>query len=533
MRVLLFIGIFFFCCFQINAQNSDETEGVTTYISSQNVYVKFKTTNGMHIGDTLFISQNNQLTPCLIIKNLSSTSVVCNSISVNQIQLNEKITSRKKTEIKMLSPQIINNTDTIKHQDSSVILEKDLKSSIKNKQVISGQFGISGYSYFSNTPAKNAAVVNYALALNITNISESKFSLESNVLFRQEKGKWSDIQNNVFNGLKIYSLSLKYQIDNFTKLSIGRSFNPNISSIGAIDGLQIESYVHSFCIGGFVGSRPNYLDYSFNLKLMQYGAFLSYISQKPKLNMQNTIGFVEQTNNLKTDRRFLYFQHNNNIIKDLSIFYTLEADFYDLHNNQKQNKLNITNTYLLLRYRPSKKLTLSGTYDSRKNIIYFESDKNFLSTYIDNETRQGVSFQVNYNIWHDIYAGARAGYRTTNYDNRPSKNIYFFISHANLFHTDISTLLSFTKLETNYLNGDIYNVSFSRSFFKGKMNAGFAYSFVNYNIVNAELPLKQHIANINLTTEIIKKLYFTFNAETNYEAENHYYRIFLQLRKRF
>jgi regulatory protein YycI of two-component signal transduction system YycFG len=188
---------------------------------------------------------------------------------------------------------------------------------------------------------------------------------------------------------------------------------------------------------------------------------------------------------------------------------------------------------LLLRFRPNKKITLSGTYDSRRNIIYFESDKNFLSTYIDNETRQGISFQANYNITQDIYTGARAGYRTSNNDTKPTKNVYIYISHSSLFHSSISTLLSLTKLETNYLNGDIYNVDLSRSFLKGKMNAGLGYRFVNYSIINRELPLKQHITNINLTTEIIKKLYFTFNVESNYEDTNHFYRLFFQLRKRF
>ena len=44
--------------------------GQVTFMSSENVYVKFKSTNGIFSGDTLYITTNGNLTPVLRINNL-------------------------------------------------------------------------------------------------------------------------------------------------------------------------------------------------------------------------------------------------------------------------------------------------------------------------------------------------------------------------------------------------------------------------------------------------------------------------------
>ncbi|MFZ4400017.1 MAG: hypothetical protein ACOYO1_08295, partial [Bacteroidales bacterium] len=83
------------------------------------------------------------------------------------------------------------------------------------------------------------------------------------------------------------------------------------------------------------------------------------------------------------------------------------------------------------------------------------------------------------------------------------------------------------------LNGNIYNIRFNRGFNSGKINLGLGYSFVNYKIRYSELPLRQHIADANLSTAIFNKTFLSINFETDYEKPNQFYRLYLQLRKRF
>lgn len=532
MRFFFVIFFIFHINISIKAQaTQEEAEGIVSYLSSQNTYIKFITTKGIMIGDTLYAKFNNVLVPSLIVKNLSSLSVVCSSITTSKFNVNDKIIAKLKSEVKKYENNKTIQKDTNEIQEKSISSEKEkLKP---HKQKLYGHLSISNRVNLSNTPAHKSYVNNYSVSLNVKNIANSRFSFESNILFRQENGEWDNVKNNIFNGLKIYNLSLRFDLKKNSYISLGRNINTNISNIGVIDGLQIEKSLKKFFLGGFVGTRPYYIDYSYNYRLFEYGIYFGHNLQTPKRSMQNSIAILEQTNNFNTDRRLLYFQHSNSLLKNLNMFFTLELDFYKIINEQKQNTISLTNTYLSIRYRLFKKLTISGTYDSRKNIIYYETEKSYLSTLLESETRQGFSLQINYNIYKNIFAGARGGYRFQKSDTKPTRNAYFFVAHNNIFKSQILTTLSATFLGTSYINGNIYNLRLSRGFISGRMNVSMGYSFVDYKILNTELPFIQHIADLNISTEIVKKLYFSINFETDIETKNKFYRLYFQLKKRF
>ena len=104
--------------------------------------------------------------------------------------------------------------------------------------------------------------------------------------------------------------------------------NPSLSSVGAIDGIQFEKDLGSFTLGAFGGSRPDYRTYGFDFSLWQYGAYLGHNYRKGMQQMQSTLGFIDQSNGGHTDRRFLYLQHMNTLVKDLVFFGTMEMDLY-------------------------------------------------------------------------------------------------------------------------------------------------------------------------------------------------------------
>ena len=110
---------------------------------------------------------------------------------------------------------------------------------------------------------------------------------------------------------------MKYELGKNTVISVGRKINPNISSIGALDGLQTESNYKHFFWGAVAGFRPDYTDYGFNAHLLEYGAYFGHTAQNKNGRMQTSLALFEQTNSGKTDRRFAYFQHDNSLIKNV------------------------------------------------------------------------------------------------------------------------------------------------------------------------------------------------------------------------
>ena len=176
--------------------------------------------------------------------------------------------------------------------------------------------------------------------------------------------------------------------------------------MGAIDGLQYELRLKSFTIGLVGGFRPDYLNYSFNADLVQFGGYLGHDYSNKNGSMQTTLAFIDQLNNGNTDRRFAYLQHTNALVKNLFFFGSVEVDLYkqimtppsdtiqtDTTYTQ-DNSPSLTNLYLSLRYRPIRQLSLSVSYSSRQNVIYYETYKDIVERLLEETALQGFTFQV-------------------------------------------------------------------------------------------------------------------------------------------
>jgi hypothetical protein len=532
-------GFIIFCVivfgFELKAQTvAENVPGQVSFISPQNVYVKFKSTDGILAGDTLFTPSGGNLIPVFKVNNLSSTSCACTSLSDASHAVGDLVIARvkkipAKPEEKPVEkvavqppPKIVPEVPVKKPADAN-----------EPKQKIRGSISAYSYSDFSNTTAKNSQRFRYTLSLDAKNIGNSKFSVESYISFRHKMGEWGDVKANVFNALKIYSLSVKYDLNKTTQVSLGRKINPRISSIGAMDGLQFEKTLNKFAMGAVVGSRPDYTNYGFDLKLFQYGAYVAYNTKSADNFSESSLAFMQQTNNSKTDRRFLYLQHSNSIIKNIYFFSTFEIDLYKLKNNKPQNTFNPTGLYLSLRYKMSNSLTFSGSYDARKNIMYYESYKTSIDSILEKEIRQGFRIQGNYRITRDIMFGLQGGYRFLKSDPHPSKNLYSYLTYSQIPGIKMSATISATYLESNYLNGKILGVSLTKDLFEGKVQTGLGYRYIDYLMPENQLTIKQNIAEFNFSWQVYKNISMSVNYEGTFEQKNRYNRVYFQVRKRF
>jgi hypothetical protein len=536
MRQLRFIFLLLTVFGELTGQSlTENVPGKVSFISSQNIYVKFKSTAGISTGDTLFVSAGNTLIPVMTVKNLSSVSCVCTAISEANLQVDKIIIAKAK----IITPQAEKTAVAVKPQENQVkkVLSDSLKKDeVKNelKQRIKGSLSASSYSDFSNTSASNSNRFRYTLSLDARNIADSKFSVDSYISFKHKAGDWGEVKSNLFSALKIYNLSVRYDVNKTTQISLGRKINSRISNIGAMDGLQFEKSINNFSMGAIAGTRPDYTDYGFDSKLLQYGAYVGYSSKKTGITNESSLAFMQQTNNSKTDRRFIYLQHSNSIVKNLYFFSTFEVDLYKLTSDSlPQNTFNPTGMYLSLRYKITKNISLSGSYDARKNIMYYETYKTYIDRILETELRQGFRFQVNYRITKDIMVGVQSGYRFLKSDPHPSKNAYGYLTYSRIPGVNISATLSATLLESNYMNGKILGLSISRELFKGKLSTDIGYRYVDYRLPENLLNIRQSIAEMNLSWQIFKNLSLSMNYEGTFEKLDKYNRIYLQVRKRF
>ena len=241
----------------------------------------------------------------------------------------------------------------------------------------------------------------------------------------------------------------------------------------------------------------------------------------------------EQRNSGKTDKRFVYFQHTNSFLKNINVFSSFEIDLYKIQNNEPQNTLRLTGLYFSANYRISQKLSLFGSYDNRKNVIYYETFRNYTDEVLQQASRQGLRFRINYKPVKYLNLGFNAGTRFRKEDPRPT-NTY----RGNATYTRIPLILASFGLSANlmqsaYLDGQVYGARLSKYFLNGKLYSMLNYRNVSFDYHNTSSSLKQNIGEIDLSYQFNKKLYLSVNFETTLQNKILHNRLYFNLRKRF
>ena len=553
--------VFFFVAtasFVRGQDNMALEKGKVSYISAQNVYVKFESTEHIDIGDTLFLNRKGQMIPVLIVNNKSSISCVCTPITSDRINISDEIIFETNTigkgqsEGSMAQPQDdlsslsgqaqysaadtftgLNESDQSLEYDglTSRQIEKKLQKQ-EYRQNITGRISATTYNTIADSRSNNR--FRFTFFMRGDHLGNTRLSFESYITFRHTLDEWEEVKNNISSALKIYSLSLKYDFSQSTSLVLGRYINPKISSIGAVDGLQFKKGFGNFMIGAFVGSRPDHQDYSLNVHLFQYGAYIGHESNSDNRFLQSTIAFIEQRNNSKIDRRFIYFQHSNSLTRNLNFFGSAELSLYQNINDEPKNVLDLTNLYVSLRYRVSRRLSLSLSYDNRKNIQYYETYKNFIDKLIEEETRQGVRLHASYKLFKNVIWGINTGWRFQKSEKNLSQNLNSYLTFSRIPGVNIRTTLTANFLRTNYLDSKIFGISVSKEIIPRKLNGDINYRWVDYKYLNYELGTRQNIMGVNLSLNIIKRLSLYVNYEFTFDdQEIVYHQIFTKIIQRF
>ncbi|MCP4460302.1 MAG: hypothetical protein GY816_20100 [Cytophagales bacterium] len=198
-------------------------EGQVTFVTSSSVYARFESTKYIKVGDTLRLLVDDVLTPCLVVKQKSSVSTVNTPLG----GVLEKGTSVFTGIISPTKEEGIS-------EESNIIRSRPVES------MTDFDGSLSAATYL--TGGDDMIVRNmYRADIKTKNINGSKLSAEAYVTLRQassgEGGESSIDQSHYFN---LYRASLRYDMTPETTLTLGRTINSKITSIGPMDGLQAE-----------------------------------------------------------------------------------------------------------------------------------------------------------------------------------------------------------------------------------------------------------------------------------------------------
>ena len=525
--------------------NSVQIKGEVTFLTSQNIYVKFENTDRINIGDTLRIAGNDS--PCLLVNSKSSRSLVCSVVDECEVLKGDEIIYNLPTEAINSKENdyglvVYDETDTYAEYSDTGIdtsqINDQKKAETQLKEEIRGRISVSSYNIFSSI-RDNRYRFSSRFSFNVNNIRNSKFSFSSYFAYRQNfiPNEGNSTRETIF--FNAYDLALRYDITPTLVMVLGRKINRKMSSIGPIDGLQIEKQFGKNYIGAIVGSRPDFVDYNFNPDLFQYGMFYGRMSNSRNFSSLTTIGAIEQRNSGAIDRRFLYFQHSSTIVKKLNLFASFEIDLYSKIDSVESNDFRLTNLYASAKYRFSRKFDVMVSYDNRKRIIYYETFQTQLERLLDNDiARQGVRAGIHFKPINYLNIGINFSKRFQSDKENKSDNINGYISYSNIPGVNGRISVSYNHNTSNYLNSNALSLIYSMMLIKNKLGADFYYRYVKYDYFNSESSLSnptpaQNYFGTNLSYYFKKRFTFSVNAEFSEINNENNYRLYIKLAKRF
>ena len=537
MKFIIYI-VRLFCLFSsaIISQNKvEEREGIVTFVSSQYIYVKFENMKGINSGDTLYIKSGKNLKPVLRVEFTSSKSSAGTLLNGEEIKVNDKLFVVVNTEINNDVKEEEPTNFEINQPSGEVIPNKTFKKqSLSKKTGLSGRFSVQSHSNFSNNIGSiDYQRWRYTLSLNADRIAKSDLSFSSYINFNYRADDWNNVSSDVWRSLKIYDLAFKYEFNETSQIVLGRNRNRNISNVGSIDGVQFEKRFGEYYAGAVVGFRPDFSDLNFNSDLFEFGGYFGRSDTLGDGIMENNLAFMQQTNKFKTDRRFIYLQHSNNILENTYFFTSSEIDLYKKIMNVESNELILTSIFFSASYSPVRFFSATVSYDARKNVVYYETYKNFIDSLFENETRQGLNLRTNFRIVNNLFLGLNGGYRFRNGDIKPTRNLGGYLSYSVIPIIESSIALNYNKLLTNFVESSVAGVRISKNLFDNIADLSLSYRRSEYELTTSTFKSIQNIFSIDISTRFSKTLSLSISYEGVFEKERASGRIFAGLTTRF
>lgn len=519
MKFILFISLFLSSGLAWGQVISTTKAGNVSFITSSNVYVKFSGTESILVGDTLLMGAS----PCLVVSNKSSSSVVC--VRIGDCAIN------KGDSVVFQSFEYVNNPKLENANLDTIIKKESIVKRFTEK--VDGRISVSSNSNISSI-RDNSHRIMYRGSFRATNIGGSKFSFETNFNYNQYFNQSDSGITRKRDFLNVYNLALRYDVDSSLSITVGRKINRKMTSIGSTDGLHVEKTFGNVYSGIIVGFRPDVFDFSFNPNRFQYGGYVGFLTRNKTYYSQTTLGFVEHYHTGRLDRRYGYLQHSGRLGRKLTLYSSAELDLYSTSDTLLTSYPRLTNLYVSANYKVNQKIRVNVSYGARKRIIFHESYPSLIQEIIEqDETRHGAKIGTHIRPTKNIGVGASYSTRFQKNSENKSNNINAYFSYSKLPIIGGRLRINYNFNSSNYFGTNVISIRHSRHFLKQKLVADFYYRYLNYNYTNINLNRKQSYLGTNLSYRLTRKLLISALGEVAVLSNENSFRLNFKIIQRF
>lgn len=508
--------------------------GTVSYVSAQNIYLRFESTAGLSEGDTLYRKGSQEA--CLKIAKISSVSCLAEKIGNCEIKKGdvyflEIAAAPVKLEEEPAIAQGPRGETIESTADSlSMVQDRDIAPARRIPKRHYVDLGLSNGTSLSSTGQANYRT-NFRTRLYMDSLLGKDLSLEAYGVFQDFRRSYES-DADAFRA-NLYNLALTYRPNDHHQIVLGRKINRRVASLGAIDGLQWEGNWNNFRVGAIAGSRPDFENFAYNPQLFQYGAYAAYDWRKNRSFGQLSLGLMEQQNGGATDRRFLYTQQNFRY-KRFSAFASAEVDLFENFDTASaQNTFKLSSLYLSTRYRANDRWNLFLSYDTRQQIIFFERfDSEVERLLAEQGAREGWRIRSDFRFFRSTHLGLSYNLRTNPTFGNRSQNLQASLVQYRLPWIGGSLSYRFNMNQNGNLNSEINSIRYSRN---SRSNFRFSmyYRYASYQYVLREITLDpQHFYGLELSKTFNNNLNLGLNAEYSQINNQDLIRVYFRINKR-
>lgn len=539
------------CVCSVQSLTGQVVEGRVTYIAEDGIYTDIGTLKGVSIGDTLYLDDASGK-PVLWVQSVSrKSSLNLPMDTTRRFQVGMAVFARTTDKV-IPSRDRVTASDTLRPSgklDSlwiGVISHQNIETRTGESSAASRTVtaladrndlrGRVGFQFFRSADRKNPDYNYYQPGLTIhadlLRIQGSHYSFSTNTHIRKTYSN-RDLRSANY-PVRVYEMALTYQNDAVPySYQVGRISSPVINGIGYFDGgLYSHRIRPTLSVGGFIGTEPDYRKSTPQTKTSKLGAYVHYMhafSQTVKSN--STLAFSGQYLNGNIDREFVYLQNDVTLGSRVYVYQNAEFGINRSDLSRRQSTLEISNIYLMTRIRPLRTVSVTASYDARKNVFLVQTYKAIPDSLFDDALRQGLRGDISWRVTRQLTLSAGSSVRTRKGDSQKtwlhSAGFYYY----NLFETQINVNFRAFSTHTPYTTARSYSTSVSRQFHR--LYSSVSLRTYDYELRGRSEKYGRFSAGLDISYDLTRRLFATAQYEYSTGKDEKADRLFLELSYRF
>jgi hypothetical protein len=367
----------------ISVHAADEPVSATvSYVTASTVYIKAGTEDGLRQGDQLTLYRGEEIVATLEIREISARRSAC---SILERTFDPQVGDSVKF-IPVTAPPLSETVDDSGEAGQNATPTQKARRNVRGG-TIRGRVGVS-YLWLNDREDDDSGYSRPALNLRVDgkNLSGTPYGFSIDSRSRRVYRNAADQVDE--DTTKVYRLSAsRVGINDPWGFTVGRQYSSDLAAVSIFDGISARYSKERWVAGLFSGTQPNTDDFGYSSEIREHGLYLRYGRRPtPRKSWQLTTGLISSMQNSEPNRDFLYVQGRYSGPK-LMVFLTEELDINrGWKKDAEDSSVDLTSSYISIRYRFSRALSVRGGYDNRRNVRLYRN-------YITPETEFDDSFR--------------------------------------------------------------------------------------------------------------------------------------------